>query len=43
MGRFSNIFENTMALKYLNDQEREINNEYRKILLKKEEIRRKKQ
>ena len=30
-----------MTLKYLKDQEREINDEYRNILLKKEEIRNK--
>ena len=38
MGRCSDVFENTMKLKDLKVQEQEINNEYRKILLKKVEI-----
>ena len=41
MDRLSNIFENTMTLKDLKDQQQEINDEYLKILLKKVEIRRK--
>ena len=41
MDRLSYFFENTMTLKDIKDQEREINEEYRNILIKKEEIRKK--
>ena len=37
------FFENTTTLKDLKDQEREINNEYRKISLKRNKLERKRQ
>ena len=43
MDRLSNVFGNTMTLKDLKDKEREINDKYRNILLKKEELERKQQ
>ena len=43
MDRLNDIFENTMILKYLKDQEREINDEYGKILLEKKKLERKQQ
>ena len=38
---YSDFFENSMTFKDSKDQELKINNEYRKILLKKEKIRKK--
>ena len=37
MDKLSDVFANIMTLKDLKDQEREISDEYRKIILKKEE------
>ena len=41
MDRLSDVFENSMTLKDLKDQEREISDEYLKIILKKEKIEKK--
>ena len=41
MDRLNDVFENTMTFEDLKNQEREINDEYLNILLKKEEIRKK--